>query len=109
MVSAAFLKGIVMKLVVGFLVVVVVVAAAAAAAAAAAVMRKLRIWDLREVPHDVNVGNVCAAIYECLLNRDPTFPSTTSVRKWVPRGIPDRGRDQGIFTFTKWNVVFTKM
>ena len=63
MVSAAFLKGIVMKLVVGFLVVVVVVAAAAAAAAAAAVMRKLRIWDLREVPHDVNVGNVCAAIY----------------------------------------------
>ena len=45
-------------LVVGFLVVVVV-----AAAAAAAVMRKLRIWDLREVPHDVNVGNVCAAIY----------------------------------------------
>ena len=38
---------------------------AAAAAAAAAAMRKLRISkrDLREVPHDVNVGNVCAAIY----------------------------------------------
>ena len=36
-----------------------------AAAAAAAAMRKLRISkrDLREVPHDVNVGNVCAAIY----------------------------------------------
>ena len=56
-----------MKLVVGFLV-VVVVAAAAAAAAAAAVMRKLRIWDLREVPHDVKVGNVCAPPFMCEVN-----------------------------------------